>query len=205
MSLIVGQLLTADRFECLGELLDIALGVCGGEADSEPCAAVGDGGWSDRGDKESLFGEESGRVECGGGRADDHRDDGSNDGWGVEFEVDEVLSELSGELFEVCSSVGFELDQFESFGGGGAGGWWDGGRKDLCSGVVPEVIDECPATDDESSGGSDGLAERPDPQSDLVFDSERFAAPASVLTEYSGCVGFVDEQHGVVGFGELAK
>ena len=71
--------------------------------------------------------------------------------------------------------------------------------------MVPEVVDKCPAPDNESSGCSDGLAERPDPQSDLVFDSQGFAAPASVLTKYSGCVGFVDEQHGVVGIGELAK
>ena len=153
-------------------MFDIVLGVCGGETDSESCGAVGDGGWSDRWDKESLFGEEPGRVECGVGRADDHRNDGSNDGWSDEFEVSEMLPELSGELFEVCASVGFELDQFKSFRGGGAGGWWDGGREDLCSGVMPEVVDECPATDNESSGGSHGLTERPNPQSDMVFDSE---------------------------------
>ena len=74
------------------------------------------------------------------------------------------------------------------------------GAKIAVCGIPAAGVNEVAA-----SRRADGFAERPNPKRDSVLDAEEFACASAGVTQDSRRMSFIDEQHGVMGFGQVAQ
>src|SRR5579862_7322653 len=97
------------------------------------------------------------------------------------------------------------LDDIDGSGGGGADGRRQGGRKNLRPAAVPEPVDQRLRSGDESSQRTNGLTQRPHAHCHAMFYALQFSDAAPRRAEYAGTMRLVDDERGVISFGQIAQ
>lgn len=143
------------------------------------------------------------------GVADDEGDDGRG-GVGCELregpaEVCEFSAESCGDCGEALLVLGFVAEDGEGFGDDGGVCGWLGGGVDEGSCGVDEGVDEGCGSGDETAYAAEGLAGGGDDGEASVGDVLEFAESGGGGSEDACAVGLIDDELGLVLFGEVGE